>query len=86
MSSDGKEIGYRFLESDVMKKDKQIFFLLFFQKRFTHFRVNNIMLRNLTLRILHGLVMINKSISEFLSKELKLIELHRKICSMNGMD
>jgi hypothetical protein len=69
-----------------MKNDRQIFFLVFFQKRFAHFRVNNIMLRNLTVRILPGSAMMNKSISEFLSKALKLIELHKKICLTNGID
>jgi hypothetical protein len=69
-----------------MKNERQIFFLLFFQKRFAHFSVNNIILRNFTVRILHGSVMMNKSMSEFLSKALKLIELHRKICSTKGMD
>ena len=69
-----------------MKNERQIFFLVFFQKRLTHFKVNNIILRNFTVRILQGSAMINKSMSEFLSNALKLIELHRKICSMNGMD
>ena len=69
-----------------MKKERQIFFLLFFQKRLAHFRVNNIMLRNFTVRILQGSAMMNKSISEFLSNALKLIELHRKICSTKGID
>jgi hypothetical protein len=69
-----------------MKKERQIFFLMFFHMRLAHFSVNNIILRNFTVRILHGSAMMNKSISEFLSKALKLIELHRKICSTNGMD
>jgi len=86
MSSVDKEIGYKFWESEVIKNERQIFFLLFFQKRFAHFRVNNIILRNLTVRILLGSAIMNKSISEFLSKALKLIELHKKICSTNGMD
>ncbi len=69
-----------------MKNERQIFFLLFFQKRLAHFSANNIMLRNFTVRILHGSAMMNKSISEFSSKALKLMELHRKICSTNGID
>ena len=70
----------------MIKKERQIFFLVFFQKRFAHLSVNNIILRNFTVRILHGSAIMNKSISEFLSKALKLIELHRKICSTKGMD
>ena len=69
-----------------MKKDRQIFFLIFFQMRLAHLSENNIMLRNFTVRILHGSAMINRSMSEFSSKALKLIELHRKICLTNGID
>jgi hypothetical protein len=69
-----------------MKNERQIFFLVFFQKRLAHFSVNNNILRNFTVRILHGSAMMNKSISEFLSNALKLIELHKKICFTNGMD
>jgi hypothetical protein len=69
-----------------MKNERQIFFLIFFQKRLAHLSVNNTILRNFAVRILPGSAMMNKSISEFLSKALKLIELHKKICSTNGID